>query len=329
MLTLLHTFLLAVWRVTEEMAPYLLLGFLLAGVLSVLISPAVVQRHLGARGWRQVVKAALLGVPLPLCSCGVLPLTVSLRRQGASPGASLAFLIATPQTGVDSYLATHALMGPFFALARVFTALVSGILGGMLLERLEGPVPAVAAPAAAGELAPRRTWRGGLRYGLFVLPRAIGRAMLIGIVLSGLIMAAIPESYFVDKLGPGLVSMLVMLLVGLPLYVCSTGSIPLAYAFMHMGLSPGAAFVFLVSGPATSAAALVTIHSVLGTRAVVVCVITVAVSAVAGGLLVDQLVTAQALLSHAHTHAALPPVWRSAAAVALLLLLAPALRPRR
>ncbi len=324
----------AIWRVTGEMAPYLLLGFVLAGLLSVLIAPAAVRRHLGAPGLRQVAKAALIGVPLPLCSCGVLPLAATLRRQGASPGATLSFAISTPQTGVDSILATQALMGPVFAVVRVLTAFISGILGGALLEgwarRSPGPngAPVPDAPPETTTAA-SRTWREGLRYGLVVLPRAIGRALLLGLVLSGLLTVLIPPAFFAGTWGAGALGLPLMLVVGLPLYVCSTGSIPIAYAFIHMGLSPGAAFVFLVSGPATSAAALIMMYRILGWRGALVCLGTVAFTALAGGLLLDRWLPVEMVHAHAHTHGASPGLGSTLAAVILLAMLLPSLRPRK
>jgi len=321
----------ATWVVLQEMSPYLLVGFALAGALSVVMSADFVRRHLGAPGLRQVVKASLMGVPLPLCSCGVLPVAASLRKHGASRGATLAFLLSTPQTGVDNVLATQALLGPVFAVFTVLVTFFSGILGGALLEWVSPPTADEATPQPVGKPAPappRRTWAEGMRFGLLTLPRDIGRSLLVGILISGVLAAVIPANFFADKLGPGILSMLVMLLVGIPMYVCSTGSIPIAYAFIHMGLSPGAAFVFLVSGPATNAAALTTVASLLGRRGVVVYLLTIVVSALGGGMLLDQFTSPQAFLEHAHVHEASMGGWRAVTAIVLLALLAPALRKR-
>lgn len=167
-----------------------------------------------------------------------------------------------------------------------------------------------------------------MRFGLVTLPRDIGRSLLVGILLSGVLAAIIPANFFADKLGPGFVSMLVMLLVGIPMYVCSTGSIPIAYAFIRMGLSPGAAFVFLVSGPATNAAALTTVANLLGRRGVVVYLLTIAVSALGGGMLLNQFTSPQTFFEHVHVHETAMGGWRAVTAVVLLALLAPALWKR-
>lgn len=320
-----------VWTVAAQMAPYLLFGFLMAGLLSVLVSPAFVERHLGRRGFRQVLKASLLGVPLPLCSCGVLPVAASLRKHGAGKGATLSFLVSTPQTGLDSIMVTHALLGPVFVVFRVLTALVSGVLGGWLLEavdkddKAESNAECECASCDHGKTGGRT--RRALRFGFVQLPGEIGRAMLLGIVISGVLTAIIPENYFADRLGPGIVSMLAMLVIGIPIYACSAGSVPIAFALMRMGISPGAALVFLVTGPATNAASLTTVWSTLGRRAVIIYLGSIAVCALAAGLLLDQFVLTQITDEVLHAHRGIG--WlHHVSAVALLVVLVPAFRPK-
>ena len=331
---ILKDILWSTWIVTGQMAPSLLLGFLMAGVLSVFISPELVERHLGKRGFWQVCKAALLGVPLPLCSCGVVPVTASLRRHGAGKGATLSFLASTPQTGVDSILATHALLGPVLVIFRVVTAFVSGLLSGMLVEALDRddtppPDPKTDCPCCHAEPSRGRLQRM-LHYGFVVLARDIGAAMLIGILVSGILAAVIPEGYFAGRIGSGFTAMLVMLVVGIPLYVCSTGSVPIAFAMIHMGISPGAALVFLVSGPATNAATITTLWGLLGKGATLVYLASIAVCAVGAGLLLDALATGPDLASineclECHGF----PWFNHLSAVVLLIVLLPSLRRLR
>ena len=219
------------WAVLSEMAPYLLLGFFAAGLLSVLISPELVERHLGGRGLAPVLKAAAFGVPMPLCSCGVIPVAASLRRHGASRGATTAFLIATPQDGVDSILVTLSLLGPVFAIFRPLVALVSGLLGGSLVSALasEGQDAGSAAEKCRDACcAPQRQGRlyRVFAYGFGALPRDIGRALLAGLVIAAGISALVPPESLAPYLGGGVVAMLVMMLVGIPVYVCATASVP-------------------------------------------------------------------------------------------------------
>lgn len=311
---------LETWLITARMAPFLLLGFLVAGWLSVFIDPAWLQRHLGGRGFAPVAKAALLGVPLPLCSCGVLPVGASLRQHGASRAATTAFLLSTPQTGVDSILVTWTMLGPFFAIFRPVAALLTGLLGGVAVQVLakEPPAPAttrnsgaggtagpngIAAPAscsaaAAGAERPRgfgAKVAAAAAYGLVTLPRDIGRALLVGLILAGLLGALVPPDYLQGYLGRGLPAILVMVAIGIPLYVCATGSVPLAASFIAMGVTPGAALAFLIAGPATNIAAVATLTRVLGRRVTVIFLATVAVSAVGGGMLLDWLLPKAAL----------------------------------
>ena len=323
------------WSVLSEMAPYLLFGFLVAGLLSVLISPQRVERHLGGEGLWPVFKAAALGVPLPLCSCGVIPVSASLRRHGASRGATTSFLISTPQTGVDSIMATWSLLGGFFAIYRAVFAFITGVVGGFLVslmcrERVmpghagQGSLPAAPAEpchdaccATKGEGKLRHVFT----YGFITLPKDIGRPLLIGLVVAALISTLIPENYFANVVPPGILQMLVLMLVGIPVYVCATASIPLAFALILTGVSPGAAFAFLVTGPATNAATIATIWKVMGRRTTVIYLGTMAVGAMAGGLLLDMLLTPEAV-HRAHEMGWMLPQWaKSICAVALLLVL--------
>ncbi|MEX1310996.1 MAG: SO_0444 family Cu/Zn efflux transporter [Candidatus Sulfomarinibacteraceae bacterium] len=299
----LQTILVASWAMLVEMAPYLLLGFAVAGLLSVLISPRWVERHLGDRGLGQVFKASLFGVPLPLCSCGVIPVGASLRRSGAGKGATTAFLLSTPQTGVDSVAVTYALLGPFLAVVRPVAALLTGFLGGGLVyafDRNDDEVPPDEAPAAScsgesncceSDAAPeKKTVLEGLTYGLVTLPRDIGRALIVGILLSGVISAVVKPHALEAYLGGGIWPMIAAMAVGVPLYVCATASTPIALSLIHAGLSPGAALVFLITGPATNAATVTTLWRVLGKRSVVIFLLTVAAGALATGFAVDAIV---------------------------------------
>jgi len=290
-----------------QMAPYLLFGFFMAGVLSVVISTDFVKRHLGKRGFKQIMKAALLGVPIPLCSCGVIPVAASLHKQGASKGATVSFLASTPQTGVDSIMATYALLGPVIMIFRVVTAFASGILSGVVTEFVEKDVKVIAeSPSCSRCHAPISKSSSktvtALRYGFITLPADIGKAVFIGVIVSGILGALVPPEFFADKLNSGFFSMLVMMAVGIPIYVCSTGSIPLGFAMLNMGISPGAVLVFLITGPATNAAALATIWKLLGRRTAIVYVATIALCALLAGFVLDTFVVKNIFEQAGHLH---------------------------
>ena len=322
------------WLVLGQMAPYLLLGFVVAGVLSVCIPPAWVERHLGGRGLAPVFTASMIGVPLPLCSCGVIPVSASIRRHGASRAATTAFLLSTPQTGVDSIAVTYALLGPVFAVFRPVVALLTGLVGGFLVQLLDEPDEA----SKTGALPEEETCEdacckdggkgekdaccegeggnGGGRgmlvragyYGLVTLPRDIGLALFVGVLLAGLLATLVPQDQLSRYVGGGIGAILLLMALGVPVYVCATASVPIAAGFMHVGASPGAALAFLIAGPATNAATLATIWKVLGRRTTVVYGATVAVSAVAFGLLLDWIVPRVGvplpqLAGHAHATA--------------------------
>ncbi|RKX41146.1 MAG: permease [Verrucomicrobia bacterium] len=282
-----------IWLVTVAMAPYLLFGFLMAGILSELISKNFVRRHLGGRSWVQSLKAALVGVPMPICSCGVIPLAASLREQGASRGATASFLASTPQTGVDSLMVTYALLGLPFAIFRAVVAFISGIICGTAVEA----VTTKAETQTDSHIESRAesvggTWFEKLRrmfvYGFISLPKNISKPMVFGIILSGIISAVIPENYFADKMDSFWVAMLLMMVIGTPLYVCSSASVPIALAFITAGIPPGAALVFLIMGPATNAAALTTLWKLIGKKQLAVFMAALAITAMGAGLIMNQ-----------------------------------------
>ncbi len=309
------------------MAPYLLLGFLVAGLLSVWISPAAVERHLGGRGFWQILKASLFGIPLPLCSCGVIPVAMSLHKHGAGKGATTSFLLSTPQTGVDSILVTYSLLGPALAIFRPLAALISGLLGGTLVEMVEKNhiTPQKHTPCnddcCAAEK-PKINWFvRSLRHGFVTLPTDIGRSMLAGLAIAALIAAVVPDDFFASYLagGDGIIAMLVMLAAGIPVYVCATASVPVAVALMAKGLSPGAAMVFLMSGPATNAAALATLWATLGKRSAIAYLSSVVISALVSGIIIDQFIFIGGFDATLHCHNAMLPGWfETICAVALL-----------
>lgn len=280
------------WDTLCEMAPYILFGFLAAGVLSVIVSPKTVEHHLGGNGFFASVKAALFGVPLPLCSCSVIPVTVSLRKHGAGKAAATAFLISTPQTGVDSIIVTYSLLGPVFAVFRPLVAFITGILGGVGVALLDGDEEVKDVPACEDDCCSGYT-RGKLyhifHYGFITLGRDIARPLIIGIFIAGFIAAVVPENFFADKLGTGIMPMLVMLVIGIPMYVCSTASVPIAASLIAKGISPGAALVFLITGAATNAAGIATVWKIMGKKTAIIYLVTVAVSAVISGLALDGL----------------------------------------
>jgi uncharacterized membrane protein YraQ (UPF0718 family)/copper chaperone CopZ len=321
------------WHMVTEMAPYLLLGFLIAGLLSVLVSPKMVERHLGGKGFWPVFKAALLGVPLPLCSCGVIPVSASLRRHKASKGATTAFLISTPQTGVDSIAVTYSLLGPVFAIFRPVAAFITGIIGGAIVAAVthehEQHVPedlcreACCIPSEK----PRSRLLEIFRYGFVILPRDIGKSLVVGLVVAALIGAVLPRDFFAPYLGGGgIFPIFVMMLVGIPIYVCSTASVPVAAAMiLYQGISPGAAFAFLVTGPATNVATVATVWKVMGRQTAIIYLATVAGGAVVGGLLLDYVLKYHGAVGMPGGGEMLPSWFAAACGVVLLGVLAMAL----
>ncbi len=281
------------WSTLAEMSPYLLFGFFVAGLLSVLVSQRLVEKHLGGRGVWPLLKASLFGIPLPLCSCGVIPVSMSLHKHGASKGSTVSFLLSTPQTGMDSIFVTLSLLGPIFAIFRPLAALVTGIVGGSLVSVFgesaaeQSRVPPKCSDNHNGSGENNRRIAKGLKYGFITLPRDIGKAMLVGLVIAAVISALVPDGFFAEKLGTGVFAMVVMMFLGVPVYVCATASVPVAAALILKGLTPGAALVFLMTGPATNAASFVTIWKTLGPKTAIIYLFSVAACALLSGILLD------------------------------------------
>jgi uncharacterized membrane protein YraQ (UPF0718 family) len=325
MAELFELFVKGFWDTLAEMSPYLLFGFFVAGVLSVFISAQLVERHLGGRGIWPLLKASAFGVPLPLCSCGVIPVSMSLRKHGASKGATISFLLSTPQTGVDSILVTLSLLGPVYAIFRPVAALVTGLIGGGLVQ-LSDPEPTEESQpkcddVCCNEKKQKSKIVRALEHGFVTLPGDIGKAMLVGLVIAAVISAVVPDDFFAPFLGGGILAMVVMMALGIPVYVCATASVPVATALIAKGVSPGVAMVFLMTGPATNAAAFMTIWSVLGKKTAITYIITVGGCAIAAGLLLDRIVRGIGSDIVFKPSWMLPPVVKYVSAVVLLAVL--------
>ena len=296
-----------IWTLLCEMSPYLLLGFLLAGLMHEFVPGTVYTKHLGDRSLRSVVLAALFGVPLPLCSCGVIPTAMGIRKEGASKGATISFLIATPQTGVDSIIATYSLMGLPFAIIRPIVALVTAVFGGALCNVFDSEDEIIVVRKKQETCCKEQTTcckeqklsivnsqlsiRIGraLSYAFGEMMEDIGKWLVMGLIVAGIITAAVPDSWFTIFQGNTLYSILFVLVFSIPMYLCATGSIPIALALMLKGLTPGAALVLLMAGPASNAASILVVGKVLGKRSMLIYLVAIITGAVLFGFGIDYL----------------------------------------
>ena len=272
------------------MAPWLIIGFFIAGIIAVCLPRDFVMRFLGTSGGiKSIIRAVMIGVPLPICSCGVIPISTALRKNGASKGATAGFLISTPQTGIDSILATYALMGPLFAIARPIAAFVTGLAGGCAVHALSNN-DALHSATNQQSVPPPRNLRTILWQGYIRLLGGVVKPLSIGLVISALMSVLVPDDFFASTLaGRDYLAMPVMALIGFPMYICSTAAIPIAAALMMKGLSPGAAFVFLMTGPAINAVSITTIASLIGRRATFAYVAVIFIGAILSGAIVNLL----------------------------------------
>lgn len=284
------SFLLSIWNTTLDLAPSLLLGLSVAGLLHVLVKRRSIFRHIGKPGLASTFKAAVFGVPLPLCSCGVLPAALALRKDGASKGATVSFLASTPQTGVDSIAATWGMLGWPVAAAKVIAALVAGVVSGTVVDRgvtvepLTEPGPEPGSQNRGNPLI--RAWT----YAFHGILGDIWGWLVLGIIISAFIFTVASPGQLAGMPGlDGFPGLLAALFTGLPLYVCSVASVPVAAAMLYAGFPPGAALVFLMAGPATNAATMGAVRRVLGKRAFLSYLVTIVVVSLGAGLLLNSL----------------------------------------
>jgi len=330
-----NNLLTAIYGIYLEIAPYLFIGLTFAGLMHVLLKGDFILRQLGKANIWSIIKAAVFGVPLPLCSCGVVPTAMHLKRKGASNGATISFLTSTPQTGIDSIIPTFGMLGWFMGIYRPLTALLMGIIAGVItnkikpedkLENIESAAQSCCLTCECDDpncTHPSHPWNRpkqrenaescscgtghdndhdhisdrqtnvfkkfiAYAYGDFI--DDISTQLVVGIILAGLITWLIPDGFFEKYGGQGFLGMIFMIIVGLPMYVCATGSIPIAVSLIMKGISPGAAFVFLVVGPATNAASLTVIASSLGKKVTAIYVAVLTICALGFGMLLNVLV---------------------------------------
>lgn len=331
------------WQLLVESAAYMLFGLLISGLLRMFLHPATVARHLQQGRFKPVFKAALLGVPIPLCSCGVLPAAVTLKKQGANPGAVTAFMISTPESGVDSMAVTYALIDPLMTIARPVAAFLSAVVAGVAQNLFSRPVspatrpiPSLSCPVDGCcdgiDCPPRQHAKhhsllqklaAGIRYAIDDLWQDMAGWYLLGLLVAGVISALVPVDVLDRYLGGGLLTMLIMLAVGIPLYICASASTPIAAALILKGVSPGAALVFLLAGPATNITSLTVLFGILGRKATAIYLLAIASMAVISGLAVDRLyawLEISPLIGVSKGGEALPSVVQWAGAIVILLL---------
>ena len=334
------------WALLLDSSPYIIFGIMVAGLLKMFLSTDYVVKNLGEGKVMPVIKASLLGIPIPLCSCGVLPAAASLRKQGASKGATAAFLISTPESGVDSIAVSWALLDPIMTVARPVVAFVTATVAGLAESLLGGPEGieerevdsscSVDGCCDGNDCDPvdhsnhhsfREKVITGMKYAFGELWSDLAGWFAVGLLLAGIVTALVPEQFITSALGGGLASMLIMLAVGVPLYICATASTPIAAALILKGVSPGAALVFLLVGPATNIASLTVLTGLLGKRAVAIYLTSIAGVSVIAGLLLDALYATSGISAQAVVGQAAEMIPAPVQLVAALFLIVISIRP--
>ena len=300
-MTYLNKYISSFWEMTVLMHIYIIIGLIAAGIIKEFISDEYIRKNLGGRGLWPSVKAALLGLPLPLCSCSVIPLAASLRKSGAGKGAVASFFISTPMTGVDSIIATYGVFGWVITLFRVVSASLAAIFAGYFTDRLTGDD--FAEPAAetscsccgscCGEEKPVKKSiaarvKSIFKYSFGELLEDLSYPLLGGLLMAALITLFITPDMTGGRTGAA-VGYLIAFAAGIPLYVCSVSAIPVAMSLLLAGFTPGAAFVFLAAAPATNVIALNVVRNMLGERGLLIYLISIIFFTLACALWVDSI----------------------------------------
>ncbi len=300
----------ALWQLTLAMAPYILFGLLFAGILHEIVPDSIVTKHLGKDNILSVLKSTLFGIPLPVCSCGVIPLATSIKKSGASKGATLSFLISTPITGVDSIMATYGIFGWIFTLYRVLTSSIIAIIAGILsniFDKEEIPsvkkfsfstqVPKVDTSCGTGvgsccsstQTSKKFSFLAAYQYAFGTLLKDISTALFWGLILGALISVAIPENLSNILHTYTWLSYLIVIIIAIPMYVCATASLPIAAGLMLSGVSAGAAFVFLLAGPATNTVTIGVVKKMLGMKSLIIYLGTITIGSIFFGIGLDAI----------------------------------------
>ena len=293
----------SIWNVFKDASLYLLIGYGLATVLHIYLDPRRLVAMLGDHRFGAIVKATLYGIPLPLCSCAVIPSTITLKKKGVSNGATIAYLIATPESGIDSIAITYGLLGGAFTAFRVISAFCIAITTGSLIELVEGfqSTPPEEPEKDCGHQGPcdcrkslpntsnPREWIKLFIGNFHDLFDETAAWLLIGLILSGLIDFFIPVGFFQERFFSGFLSYLLMLSIGLPMYICASASTPIAAMLVYKGLSPGAALVFLLAGPATNIGSLVLLIRTFGKKIIYCYLTALSILTLSAGFALDNL----------------------------------------
>ena len=320
------------FTILNEMSPYLLLGFLFAGILHVFFPQKYISRYLGKKNNHSVVNATLFGIPLPLCSCGVIPTGIALFKNGASKGSTVSFLISTPQTGIDSVMVTYSLLGLPFAIIRPVVAFITGVFGGILINKTEAEPSSIEPELINNNKSANNTSKNPildvLKYAFIDFLQDISKWLVIGLLIATAISVIVPDDFFTSNLGNDYVQMFVVLIASIPLYVCATASVPIAAVLMFKGVSAGAILVFLMAGPATNAATISVITKVLGKKTLFYYLFSIITGALIFGFIINwffpnNFLFKETLDFHGGHEYHLLPLWvKTTSGITVLLLIA-------
>jgi len=312
----------ALWQLSIAMAPYILFGLIFAGILHELVPDSIVTKHLGKDNVSSVLKSTVFGIPLPVCSCGVIPLATSIKKSGASKGATLSFLISTPITGVDSIMATYGIFGWIFTLYRAITSMIIAMVAGILTnifdkdeiaEMNTQPTFSAVAPRTVNTFSmniPKQeescgtgtgsccstdnsskkfSFIAAMTYAFSTLLADISKPLFWGLIIGALITVAIPENLSEILHEYSWLSYIIVIAIAIPMYVCATASLPIAAGLMLSGVSAGAAFVFLSAGPATNTVTIGVVKKMLGTKSLAIYLGSITVGSILFGLGLDYI----------------------------------------
>jgi len=320
---IIYSFFNSLMELSNAMAPYILFGLIFAGILHEMVPQTLVTKHLGKENILSVLKSTLFGIPLPVCSCGVIPLATSIKKSGASKGATLSFLISTPITGVDSILATYGVFGWIFTIYRIISSMIIAIAAGVIINIFDkedevkkpkfslqsdisksslafgsfsaAPKTQTSNRANQESLIKKFSLKRALRYSFVSLLGDIAKPLFWGLILGAIISVAIPQDLSDILSRYSWLSYIIAISIAVPMYVCATASLPIAAALMLGGVSPGAAFVFLSAGPATNIVTAGVVKKILGSYALYAYLGSITIGSILFGLGLDYVFSVNAI----------------------------------
>ena len=328
-------FLTETWSYLISAAPFLMLGLFLSGLIHVFISTDRIKKSLGGKGFSGIFKSSLYGIPLPLCSCAVIPTAATLKKSGASNSATSSFLISTPESGIDSIAMTYGMMDLPMTIIRPIAAFLSAFFAGTMQLMFNNEDILIEEEQKScckknssndsnnNELTFAQKMKKSFHFSFIELMDDLAFWLAVGIFAGALINFLVPPNFFEGL--DGILGRVVILAIGVPLYICASATTPVAASLVMKGMSPGMALLILLVGPATNVSNILVIGKYIGKKGIMINVFSIVVIALIMSFVTDYIYTSFSLPvnfkveAHEHAHTSILDIILTVSFVILLL----------